>query len=121
MNDQSKDQGNKGGGLRKSSEENKRRYLALRCPEQTKCVWQLKMMENLQNIRGAVSIEIGKRGEGVKQDFAVDRNGSLGMEDIVCMCVCMGGGGCWVCQTVKVEERKSWGKKLLNVKRQGYF
>ena len=47
MSDQSKDQGNKGGGLRNLSEENKQGYLALRCPEQTKCVWQLKMMENL--------------------------------------------------------------------------
>ena len=107
MSDQSKDQGNKGGGLRKSSEENKRRYLALRCSEQTKCVWQLKMMENLQNIRGAVSIEIGKRGEGVKQDFAVDRNGSLGMEDIVCMCVCVWGeGGAGCVKLSKLEKRK---------------
>ena len=39
-----------------------------------------------------------------------------------CVYVCVyGGGGYGVCQTVKVGERKSWGKKLLNVKRQGYF
>ena len=36
---------------------------------------------------GAVSIEVGKRGEGVKNDFAVDRNGSLGMDAIVSVCV----------------------------------
>lgn len=49
---------------------------------------------------GAVSIGIG-RGRGVKKDFAVGRNGSLEMED--CMCVWEGGA-------LGVSNYHSWRK-----------